>query len=131
MEPLSDCVLWTGYIKPDGYGQTKVIDGRQWIAHRRAWFEAHGPIPDGMLVLHRCDTPSCVNVDHLWIGTQLDNMRDMVAKGRHHYQVKTSCKNGHAWDEANTRIDGKGHRWCRACARANTARHVERRKASA
>ena len=51
-------------------------------AHRVAWMLAHGPIPRGMNVLHRCDVPRCVNPDHLFLGTQHDNVRDMIAKGR-------------------------------------------------
>lgn len=51
-------------------------------AHRVAWDLTYGPIPDGMLVLHRCDNPSCVRPDHLFLGTQTDNMLDRKAKGR-------------------------------------------------
>jgi hypothetical protein len=53
-----------------------------WLEHRRAWTEANGPIPDGMFVLHHCDNRACSNVEHLFLGTQTDNMRDMLAKGR-------------------------------------------------
>jgi HNH endonuclease len=52
-------------------------------AHRFAWSIANGkPVPDGLFVLHRCDVPLCVNPDHLFLGTQLDNMRDCARKGR-------------------------------------------------
>jgi len=50
-------------------------------AHRVAWELEHGPIPEGMCVLHQCDTPRCVR--HLFLGTKLQNIRDMIAKGRH------------------------------------------------
>ncbi len=51
-------------------------------AHRAAWIEANGPIPEGMNVLHHCDNPPCVNVEHLFLGTAADNTQDMIAKGR-------------------------------------------------
>lgn len=74
---MSDCVLWAGTTDRDGYG----IDGSH-RAHRKAYAAVHGPIPEGLHVLHTCDTPGCVNVDHLWLGTNLDNIADKVAKGR-------------------------------------------------
>lgn len=79
------CWLWTGKKIKGGYGDHRVpVDG-QWkhvIAHRFVWQEAHGPIPPGLFVLHRCDVPACVNPAHLFLGTASDNMRDMVEKGR-------------------------------------------------
>jgi hypothetical protein len=80
-EPNSGCLLWTAGVDDWGYGQFSV-GGRKLRAHRVAWVKVHGEIPKGMLVLHRCDTPPCVNVDHLFLGTNDDNMRDMVEKGR-------------------------------------------------
>ncbi len=61
-----------------------VVGGRQKLfkAHRVAWELANGPIPDGMRVLHACDNPRCVNPNHLSLGTQADNIRDSVQKGR-------------------------------------------------
>jgi hypothetical protein len=51
-------------------------------AHRVVWEQAHGPIPCGLQVLHKCDNPPCCRVDHLFLGSDLDNMRDKIAKGR-------------------------------------------------
>ena len=51
-------------------------------AHRASWMFANGPIPEGMYVLHRCDNRRCVNPGHLFLGTDRDNMDDMIAKGR-------------------------------------------------
>lgn len=65
----------------EGYGFVNV-GGRVQLAHRYAWIQTHGPIPDGLFVLHRCDVRNCVNVEHLFLGTHQDNMDDMVAKGR-------------------------------------------------
>lgn len=72
-----ECWVWTGDLDDSGYGKR----GAQRV-HRKAWELAYGPIPVGLLVLHRCDNPPCVRPDHLFLGTHADNMRDMVAKGR-------------------------------------------------
>lgn len=66
-----------GFRDKDGYAKF----GR-WRAHRYAWFIANGPIPPGMNVCHKCDNRECINPDHLFLGTQTDNHRDMEAKGR-------------------------------------------------
>ena len=84
VDTSGECWVWTGYINQDGYGRLS-IDGRLIMAHRVSWELHHGPIPDGMRVLHDCpggDNPACVNPSHLWIGTQRDNIRDMLLKQR-------------------------------------------------
>jgi hypothetical protein len=80
-----DCWLWTGARSKTGYG---VINsggkgGQALKAHRVSWELHRGPIPDGMHVCHHCDTPLCVNPDHLFLGTMRDNMRDCAQKGRY------------------------------------------------
>jgi hypothetical protein len=77
-----DCWLWTGSLNGNGYGQIKHGVGRPRLAHRIAWELAHGPIPPGVAVLHRCDNPACVRHGHLFLGTQLDNVADMLTKRR-------------------------------------------------
>jgi hypothetical protein len=78
----TDCWHWCGVRNAFGYGRM-TYQGRAQVAHRLAWMAWKGPIPDGMSVLHRCDNPSCVNPDHLWLGTYSDNLRDCWSKGRH------------------------------------------------
>jgi len=77
-----DCWIWQGRIQHDGYGAI-TREGRQWLAHRLAWLICHGPTD--LCVLHKCDNPPCVRPDHLFTGTQQDNIADMVSKGRQHH----------------------------------------------
>lgn len=76
-----ECWVWTGSRHPHGYGSCSRMEGET-RAHRAAWVLSHGPIPNGLFVLHRCDNPPCVNPEHLFLGTQRDNNNDKVAKGR-------------------------------------------------
>lgn len=84
-DPNSGCWLWEGpYIKNGrGYGthggHTK---GSEYLVHRIAYIAAHGSIPDGHVVMHKCDTPACANPNHLEVGTQQENLDDMGRKGR-------------------------------------------------
>lgn len=76
------CWLWTGRTKSHGYAAFR-INGRLWRAHRFAWtLASNQDIPAGMVICHRCDNPKCVNPEHLFLGTQADNIRDTVSKGR-------------------------------------------------
>lgn len=101
--------------------------------HVLTWIDAHGPIPWSptdkrrMSVCHHCDTPACYEIEHLFLGTQADNMADMVAKGRHRNQVKTHCPHGHEYTEENTYITPRGGRKCRECHRIET-REAKRAK---
>jgi len=76
------CWLWNGYRNACGYGCAGIGGRKTMLAHRAAWEMVNGPVPAGMRVLHTCDIPACVRVDHLWIGTQQENIADMIAKGR-------------------------------------------------
>ena len=91
----SNCQIHNGPDWWGGYPQVKE-NGKTWYAHRLAWTKANGPIPKGIQVLHRCDNPRCVNVDHLFLGTQKDNIHDMMAKGRMNTGDQTGVKNGRA-----------------------------------
>jgi hypothetical protein len=83
---LSDhCWEWVGPIGAGGYGAFGAADraGLPQRAHRASWIIHFGPIPDGLNVLHHCDNRPCVRPSHLFLGTQADNIHDMIAKGRH------------------------------------------------
>lgn len=87
VKKTDSCWVWTGYTNPFGYGEIRVgstRDGsrRMKQAHRFSWELHYGPIPQDLFILHKCDNPPCVNPDHLFLGTQLDNMRDMIRKDR-------------------------------------------------
>ncbi len=79
--PESGCHIFIGFQNEKGYGRLK-IGGRNYQTHRLSWMIHRGEIEDGMQVLHKCDTPSCCNPDHLMIGSNQDNIDDAVAKGR-------------------------------------------------
>ena len=74
------CWDWNGY-KSIGYGTLR-YDGKLLHAHRASWIINNGNIPAGLQVLHKCDNPSCSNPEHLFLGTQKDNIRDMMSKNR-------------------------------------------------
>jgi hypothetical protein len=76
------CWLWQGAQHRQKYGRVGFKGNRAAYTHRVAWELTHGPIPDGMHVLHKCDNPQCVRPEHLFLGTHRDNMRDMANKGR-------------------------------------------------
>jgi hypothetical protein len=80
----SGCIEWQGTKHPQGYGVAPKFIGEpdEPRAHRKSWVMAHGEIPEGLLVLHKCDNPPCVNPDHLFLGTDLDNAQDMRNKRR-------------------------------------------------
>ena len=83
IHPRTRCWMWTAAINNKGYGlihRRIQKDGR--FAHRVSYKIFNGDIPDGMLVLHKCDTPRCVNPEHLSLGTQSDNIQDCSNKGR-------------------------------------------------
>ena len=81
IDDLVDCWLWMRRKNSEGYGNIRWY-GETWLTHRVAWNISRGEIPQGMLVCHHCDNPPCVNPSHLFLGTDLDNARDKIAKGR-------------------------------------------------
>jgi len=112
----SGCWLWKAGMNHAGYGWFNTF-GKSRLANRVSWELYCGPIPVGLKVLHHCDVPACVNPEHLFIGTDADNVRDKMQKGR--WRIKppiTHCKHGHEFTAANTYLKPQnGRRACRIC----------------
>ena|SRR5215204_2653891 len=81
-EPNSGCWLWCGLTKPNGYGRGR-SGSRDEYMHRWSYQRFVGPVPEQKFVLHRCDVKCCVNPDHLFVGTHIDNVQDAVSKRRY------------------------------------------------
>ncbi|MEQ6899281.1 HNH endonuclease signature motif containing protein [Microbacterium sp. KR10-403] len=111
------CLEWQRTRNEDGYGSI-YVNGVTTLTHRFAWEIENGPIPDGLNILHRCDNPPCCDPSHLFLGTQAENVDDMVSKRRHMNNRRTHCQRGHEFTAENTRIDERGNRRCVTCERA-------------
>ena len=118
IRPKTRCWHWTGprniyqgKFEYPRYGDIK--------AHRAVYELVNGPLQKGQFVCHTCDRPQCVNPDHLFAGTHIENMLDMKVKGRNPRSLKTHCPHGHVYDEKNTRWihdrSGVVRRNCKAC----------------
>lgn len=92
------CWLWTAAVFTKGYGfcggrhSRCFVETHELRAHRVSWVIHYGPIPCGLSVLHSCDIPQCIRPTHLFLGTNIDNMRDKCMKGRQRYAG--GCENG-------------------------------------
>src|SRR5689334_2841330 len=124
VEKGPSCWNWKGARTELGYGLISVPPhGRMMGAHRVAWALRHGAAPNDMFVCHKCDNPSCVNPDHLFLGTNSDNMRDCVAKGRHGNQWDgLHCKRGHLLTAENRYTSPSGGTCCAICKKAGRKR---------
>ena len=124
----SGCWIWKGAANDQGYGQIKVGGRKGTVLYVHRIMAGAEP---GEEVLHTCDTPRCVNPEHLRLGTHRDNIRDMIAKGRGTSfdainRAKTHCPNGHPYDLVINRARGP-ERKCRTC-KNEAAREYRRRK---
>ena len=119
------CWIWKNCKRPDGYGLLHV-NGKLYSAHR---YSILGEEDNPLCVLHKCDNPSCVNPDHLFLGTRMDNHLDAVKKGRAKLlgwknKNKTHCKRGHPLAGDNLRFD-RGFRVCIECNRAGQVKRYQ------
>lgn len=125
VKKTEDCWLWSGLRYSNGYGHINASghNGANLLAHRVSWEIHNGPIPDGYHVCHKCDTPPCVNPEHLFLGTRSDNMRDMHAKGRGmHGASHWACQH----PERIKR--GERHQWAKLTA--EQVKEIRRRRPS-
>jgi hypothetical protein len=122
------CWEWTACTNELGYGwiAAGTRQGRHLKAHRVSYALAFGEVPEGMSVLHRCDNPLCVKPSHLFLGTQADNMADMIRKGRKVTHAASHCPQGHPYEGENVYIDPAGKKHCRACNREAQRRYHAR-----
>ena len=124
------CWLYPGYLDRNGYARLRVRtpDGYRMLrVHRMIYEHLVGPIPEGLELHHRCETPACCNPAHLEPVTHRDNL--LRGNGWPGVNArKTHCLHGHPFDEANTLVTPDGRRQCRACGRASSAAYARRQR---
>lgn len=116
-EPNSGCWLWAGSVNGAGYGTIGLGRGNMKFVHRLTYVDAHGPIPPGTELDHKCSIPQCVNPDHLEAVTHRENClrgRSPIAGNAR----KTHCKRGHPLSGDNLNMRRRGGRECLICRRA-------------
>lgn len=119
------CWEWNGHLNSRGYGLFR-LKGKDVFAHRVSYLFEYGELPDDMFVCHKCDNPKCIRPDHLFLGTQKDNMADCRSKGRNFWANKTHCIRGHKLSGSNIYINpSTGSRVCKECRKIHQNKHLE------
>lgn len=133
MDDQGDCEVWTGRLtngQPRFWFATSAQTGREVLAVRLAWARAHGPIPEGHMVRHSCQTRACVKVSHLFLTLPVGNVHETQRQGRWAKSNLTVCPSGHQYEGANLVREMDGSRRCRTCKkthlRAAYAAHPEK-----
>lgn len=122
VEKGDDCWLWTGALKPTGYG-TLSVSRKTYQAHRIAYELLVAPIPEGLQLDHLCRVRNCVNPEHLEPVTQTENIR----RGQQGHG-RTHCVHGHEYTPENTIVRKNGWRMCRTCHSAWGKDHYRRNR---
>ena len=119
---MDACWPWLRAVTSAGYGSV-FIDGRRQSAHRVAYALVHGPIPDSLVIDHKCRNKVCVNPRHLDLVTTRVNVIDRSQSPVAQNARKTHCRLGHPFNTENTYVDSTGRRHCRTCMKANDHKH--------
>lgn len=136
------CWIWNGPVRDprrrNGHYGVFSLGGKRHSAHRWLYEHTVGPVPRDLFCCHKCDNPRCVNPEHIFIGSQADNIADCTSKGRHHsnrHSEKTHCPRGHEYSKENTMIqvksDGVVGRKCKMCNRLRMRKIQENRRLAA
>lgn len=126
--PWSGCWIWMRGCTSSGYGVVYLEHHTPKYAHRASYEKHIGPIPPGLHILHTCDIPSCINPAHLYAGTNQDNIRDRMIRGRSKGGIENqpTCGRGHVMTNDNLWIGKDGRRQCKTCG--SLRNYLRRRK---
>ena len=129
IEDKDHCWPYQGGVSDEGYGRITWMN-QKFAAHRISYAIHYGPYLPWLCVLHRCDNRLCCRPEHLFLGTQADNINDMVAKGRHWEKQRTHCTQGHEYTPENTYMHPIRGRTCCECRRIKRRRRDAKKRAA-
>jgi hypothetical protein len=125
---MTDCIYPTNKARSNGYGFMYYSPKRKSIkAHRAAWMLANGPVPEGMVLDHICRNRACINLEHLRVVTQQEN----IMAGLHNIDNRSHCNQGHPFIKENIMVRKNGRRECAECNRERSRRNWANRKVGA
>lgn len=125
---MTNCIYPNSKSRSDGYAFMYYPPKRKAIkAHRAAWMLANGPVPKGMVLDHICKDRACINLEHLRVVTQQEN----IMAGLHNIDNRSHCNQGHPFTKENIMVRKSGKRECAECNRERSRRNWANRKVSA